>query len=956
MKNVTAGIATALNSVKCNEPIIVLGIDWGTTVGAFFYADKYIVSPEMQGRILQLSNLSIVRHQDNFGEIASCSVVLSDHDLHFWQIMNQTNLEGKNVVVWQYFPNTDATELLCLFIGNIVAPIVWSEGEKTLSFSVFTNYNDKNVGITLTSDDLQSDINQLTVLDKSAIGQTIPLAFGNCLKTKALKTFTGRQSTLLENIYLDDNIFHEAFENDIPYISQEVQVDKGEEWPQGVEVSFSIDDINFKGIFTNNIVKITDSNVPTDLMGAVTYREPLDPDYKNYSVVWIPTNENLVNKWVWFQDKKYGNIINFCTNQNGYKCTFQQNFIREFKKIGDFDPSDADDTDKPYVVLMSGNKAIQCALKYSYKWPKLGTYLLYYEIYTIPIGSTLIVLSNEVYAVNSLAHSTIKNAYAFRSIPNMIYNPELDQYEQRSSTRKLCIIPSRYYTVDPVPFTTISFPRKLSSYQGEHWEEGEIFVTQSSPIGPNTAEIIQWILENHTTLVIDNASFDSVTEKLDKYPSNFVIHDSPKAIEVCKKIAWQARCALRIYNGTAYLLYLSEFPDIVATLTPDTIQYKSMEILYTDTERMTTRAKAKFTVPSLIGDNEEQTRIRDNNINAYGLKETTWDFFIYDTPAYVDKSLAFWLNYYSNSWKKIHLKGFLNSLRLELFDCVFLAMSNVYPLGISGCKGIVEEWQYNSDNFTVDLILWTVMLAGTQFESNLFWLDDSNDNIGFVDPTDGMTRVDYIIPIETKNRKHPNKYVKIKTVDPELDADGNPVIVENEEMKTYTAETMSHGPENGIDGSTVSGIRAIDPAQTALLPGDIVKINTLNGIPYLTNKTNDIVAFKFHEMHADYIAAYPADTGDHGTYIYIAKPFNLRRTPFDGQTINGITYAYTSDFRRTATDVDGNVEVQLVTPDYVDNHVIHAMRNVRGQDVFDVDGKPVKWLQTDVYQWAVFDD
>jgi hypothetical protein len=54
---------------------------------------------------------------------------------------------------------------------------------------------------------------------------------------------------------------------------------------------------------------------------------------------------------------------------------------------------------------------------------------------------------------------------------------------------------------------------------------------------------------------------------------------------------------------------------------------------------------------------------------------------------------------------------------------------------------------------------------------------------------------------------------------------------------------------------------------------------------------------------------------DIGDQIKVCKPYWLQRTPFDGKTVDGVTYAYTSNQCRTATDSTGS-EVQIVHPPY----------------------------------------
>ena len=74
----------------------------------------------------------------------------------------------------------------------------------------------------------------------------------------------------------------------------------------------------------------------------------------------------------------------------------------------------------------------------------------------------------------------------------------------------------------------------------------------------------------------------------------------------------------------------------------------------------------------------------------------------------------------------------------------------------------------------------------------------------------------------------------------------------------------------------------------------------------------------------DYLTATRANlsdgTTDGSSVVAIAKPWRLRRTPWDGKTINSVAYAYTGANTRTATrSVNGQtiVETQTITPPYV---------------------------------------
>ena len=66
--------------------------------------------------------------------------------------------------------------------------------------------------------------------------------------------------------------------------------------------------------------------------------------------------------------------------------------------------------------------------------------------------------------------------------------------------------------------------------------------------------------------------------------------------------------------------------------------------------------------------------------------------------------------------------------------------------------------------------------------------------------------------------------------------------------------------------------------------------------------------------------------------IGVAMPWLLRRTPFDGQTWQGVTYTYTSNQQRNAVLVSdpGTVYVEHITPNYAVGDVLHCARLCEG--------------------------
>lgn len=92
--------------------------------------------------------------------------------------------------------------------------------------------------------------------------------------------------------------------------------------------------------------------------------------------------------------------------------------------------------------------------------------------------------------------------------------------------------------------------------------------------------------------------------------------------------------------------------------------------------------------------------------------------------------------------------------------------------------------------------------------------------------------------------------------------------------------------------------------------------------------------------------------------IRIAKPFLLRRTPFDNDSrIAGgekITYVYSSSSERVATNTDGTDETQVIVSSYSEGDFILAIHGIEDQTGVRVDDKDLGWLDVnnDARAWA----
>lgn len=92
---------------------------------------------------------------------------------------------------------------------------------------------------------------------------------------------------------------------------------------------------------------------------------------------------------------------------------------------------------------------------------------------------------------------------------------------------------------------------------------------------------------------------------------------------------------------------------------------------------------------------------------------------------------------------------------------------------------------------------------------------------------------------------------------------------------------------------------------------------------YAGEEAVELRQFIFLEMNDDTITVGELDDIAHT--VEIAKPYLLQRTPFDGETRDGVTYTYTDGETRSATD-GVTTEDQVIVPAYVINDIIVAAR------------------------------
>lgn len=320
----------------------------------------------------------------------------------------------------------------------------------------------------------------------------------------------------------------------------------------------------------------------------------------------------------------------------------------------------------------------------SFKWINAGSEVVY-------------AYDEEVIYIANILPSDVKCVTAYRTLDN--------------GQRLLLVVPADYYTIRTTDYTAyqvveIVMTRALS-LQGDGWED-EIFVTMDSSVGPNTVDIMQWLIETYTEFDIDSTSFTSVRAAIDNYPSSFAFSDRKNILTALDEISFQSRCALYLRDNTFFIKYLSADPTTIDTITEDHINQNSLQITSTTTEDLVTKFVVTwnddYALPSKL-------LILRNNINRYGTQSQEYNFYIYNMYQLVEKSAIFWLIRKSNTWRRMIFKTPLVKMALESFDDVLFTVPDMADADF---KGQIEKATFDSVANQMSFEVWTPLLAGTR--------------------------------------------------------------------------------------------------------------------------------------------------------------------------------------------------------------------------------------------------
>jgi len=742
MKTLTTAAETKATTALGTEPIIIVKVEW--TGGTKYYSEKTFTlgALSVEGKIISFNPIQALQKTDSVGEATGASVLLDDTDGALKTIINTEIVEGKPVTVYQHFEGNAQADLTLLLKGKIAGGIGWSEGERTLDISIDTAVEDKEVGFA-------PDETDIPTIYPPAVEKVWPLCFGTVIHVPAIRVLHNPDAELVAGINQQNTSFI---------------VKGGDLFPQTPTViTIDVGNVRYTGTMDGEEFTVTTANAVHDSTILFLDRPSDDPHADDPKVAWISGDYDITGLYC-YANTSYGFAVNKCIRQEGNKCFFLESWGVHYIA--------SDPRIVTHVVMGLGDSIVETAGIPRSSWAAncffeninfpitvletgelisryLGVPIVLEDKWQLHSGMSVDLVTDyeNTYVCNLLPSTEILAVYGRRKIGEGTY---------------LVPIPSTYYTKNlsdslggETP-TTLEFTIPLEDRAGEDWEN-DVYVSLRSSVGTNVADIIRWLVDEYTNLTCDE-TFDSVAGKVGIYPASFAVFDQPNVLKLIEEIAWQARCAVFIRNGIISLNYLSELKVADETVDESLLEFKSLELGFTDTDDIVTKLTANWKKDYSGDDKSERRVVYKNNIDVFDLHEEERDFFIYNNGDLAKLSAYWWGYRYSNSWRKVGFKAFLDTLALDIFDII---AHDIDVVSTNTLRGTVEDISQDSDEHA---LLYKTQLAskagdsdsGQPIEDQNYFLGDPafpvdpwNNPIDVPDPGAGYSEVDYTVPPET---------------------------------------------------------------------------------------------------------------------------------------------------------------------------------------------------------------
>jgi len=741
MRDVSSAQAT-LDTPYGTEPIVIVEIQWVDGGQRCAYADRKIAD-SVRGQIVEISSIDSSVTADGSTDSTQVQLILEDTDGAIKAICDSHDLHKRPVWVYQWFDGLSLSAKFLLFKGEINSPFVWNEGDRTVTFDVTTRIEDVEAGFSMEEGDFP-------IIPPDALGKAWPLVFGSVCDVKAVQvraprygilqsgeaihdytlesricqaryiqcanvplgestvitpsstvapvtgqtawSFTGAkqqnwgpdQSCVEDRFFIICDLMY-RLEQQLAY-EHSTMVIRGatDLFPQNERITINIEGGKFTGQFNGDVFTIEGREHPDFVVNPPTVCSPVeDRTFAAGNVLengsWKQTNSGSA----WYDSR----AVNGSTGGT------------------DLDPRDFDAWCDQEVQSQPGRVSIGGPVDSRAAFDNMATASFFWA----RAGSKVYMEAEaEVLHIVNLLPCTITRVAAVK---------------QTNFGPKLMTVPASYYTIyetdyDGYTVAELGMTKPLSQRSevvtnpdgtkrvvNSKWSD-DIYVTLTSSVGPNLADIIEWLVAKYTTLSVDTASFTAVHGRLAYYPTQFALMSRMNVMQLITDIARQGRCVVYVRDNVVYLKYVSEEPASAVTVTENDVLANSLKLSLSSTEDVATKHVITWSKSQFEGDLKI---ILKHNVAKYGTHEKAQNYYTQNIYDNVLKSATFWMIRDANVWKLVEFSTPLKHLALEVFDCVTL---NLPDLASQPVKAVITAIKYDVANEQLNLICWTPLRAG----------------------------------------------------------------------------------------------------------------------------------------------------------------------------------------------------------------------------------------------------
>lgn len=673
-----------------------------------YYADRTVAG--IPGKILEVSDLDSVIQVSANDDSQQIHVVLDDTDGTIKSILDSHDVHQRDVRLFQYFDGLGMHDRFLLFKGKISSPLTWREGDRTVAFDVISQIEDTEVGFS-------PEEGQFEHIPEDLIGQAWPICFGTCVHLEAVRLTESYFGSLGKDLGIVDftlpywmfsymDLAAYALQNLNDWLDSQGFLSEADCRDRGTAQQIK----ELEGYLANRATYLDRKDEAAIALAeqAATIVAPTSEATGSHSWSATPTSTSFIV--FGGEDFPQGQTITLDIGGAKFTGSFSGN---TFNVTSARHPRAGEDLTIPradgaivesgwgFSFVPNGNVSGDRA---NYFFAEAGT--------SVRLDSPVL----QKYVV-SITPGTVRGVKAF----------------VRSGGRRfLADVPMDWYTVSQETYgtimaTVVTMDDALSKRTDMDWED-ELYVTFESTIGPNTVDILQYLIEQHTDFKIDWTSFNHVKSRLANYPSHFALKGRKQILTALQEITFQARCSMRLKDDTFYLWYLPEEPTSQATITESDIEAGTLELGFTSTEDLVTKLIATWRATG--AQHTDNKVILRHNVAKYGTKERTVDFYIYNNVDLVIKAATFWLIRWCNTWKRVSFKTPLHLLNLETLDAATLDFNAPWVANVP-VKSVLEQASYDSESMTMTFECWTPVRAGEMVPYDFAYPADIDQTLVF---------------------------------------------------------------------------------------------------------------------------------------------------------------------------------------------------------------------------------